>query len=828
MFALLLRPYELSLQTPLPLLSVQKTFKRFIVWSMPTALTRVAVRLRDSLDEFIERMEDGEAGRRDKYGRKTQLWHDHEYQRKQRVRRHRSKKEDSERLKRIKNDSELDATMHGAINNFEDPEGGSRGGPPGEGGIPYANHQTGGSEHGTTALREDHGGRETEMFTQEGTHSSITSRGGSRVYPSSRGEREHRDSREGGDTPRGGIRRGSRQCLHSNHSNHDDNLEVAHQSKKPKALPQSEFALEGEFIDPPPTTVDQEVREKRVRFAGLEKNGSRQPRVEKSISEEPELDRKHHNKHPSRELQTVAPAHPMKPEPYLEATGSVHSSEARLQNVAHALVNGSQPLFKDGRREVQPSAAGMSQPPLEVERHQQNISPMPSMGSMTDRANKLSAKKAEANAKRAKCNAAGTETEIEPSKLVEPQGMNDTTIPLMTDDSISVGEKKLSPVLKLRGGGQEERSYTHDDEPYECKLEDEDEYNDHEDFDDEYTGEEVETQVLHSVPYVFERDRRTYGGISTEKFSTNASPLERERPSSRQDKKTQDPNANAQFMGNLSPPRNGFGPSPLKGKDWKRSEHPGEARPESFKPRPQPSRWGGGLFAHEQKLGRFGVESHIGGLSNIHAFGNATPNTRPKPTNHSQQRWGAQCPPKTWHGSKYIPIYLSSSEESVTCESEEEEEEEEEEVQRPARGHAERRKAKKEPPASDFCAGGRGPKNGQKAGKSSTGRKRPKRDVSPPDYAGAAFPPPNHYATLGLEPNASMQEIKLAAKKKRIEKHPDKLKIGKSQEECAKIDHEAAQVGMAADVLTKPTEKSEYDEEIRKWKRRYGFWPNEV
>lgn len=133
-------------------------------------------------------------------------------------------------------------------------------------------------------------------------------------------------------------------------------------------------------------------------------------------------------------------------------------------------------------------------------------------------------------------------------------------------------------------------------------------------------------------------------------------------------------------------------------------------------------------------------------------------NTRAKPMNRSQQ-WGARCPPKPWHGSTYKPLELSSSDESVTYESEEEEEEEEDEVeQRPARGHAERRKAKKEPVTRDPHAEGQEPKHRKKPRNSSTGRKRPKRDVSPPDYAGAVSPPPNHYATLGLKPNASMEE----------------------------------------------------------------------
>ncbi|KAL9043071.1 MAG: hypothetical protein Q9214_003607 [Letrouitia sp. 1 TL-2023] len=538
----------------------------------------------------------------------------------------------------------------------------------------------------------------------------------------------------------------------------------------------------------------------------------------------------------------------MRPEPYLEEPSSGHSSEAGLQNVEDALLDGLQPPPEDGRREVQSLAAVLSRPPPK-----HNISPMPSMGSMTDRVNELSAKKAETNAKRAKRNVDGTDTETEPSELVEqpePQDMNATAVPLATDDSISV---ERFPALNLRGGGKEERSYSSGDE---CKLGDEDEYNDHEDFDDEYTGEEVEAHILHStehnVSYVFERDRRTYGGISTEKFSSKASPVERERsayggirgerfstaafpnqskakgPSSRQEKKAQDRNTNIPFNQSPSPPRNVFAPSPSKGKNWKRPGHPSEVRRENFEPRRQPSHWGGGLSSHEREFGALGVESHIGDFSNIHPFGNAIPNTRPKPMNHSQRQWGARCPPKPWHGSTYMPIYLSSSDESVTYESEEEEEEEDEEEQRPARGHAERKKARKEPTASDPRARGREPKNRKKPRNSSTGRKRPKRDVSPPDYAGAASPPPNHYATLGLEPNASMQEIKLAAKRKRIEKHPDKLKQGKSQEECAKIDHEAAQVGMAADVLTKSTERAEYDEEIRKWKRRYGSWPNEV
>ncbi|KAI4211923.1 MAG: hypothetical protein LQ351_005263 [Letrouitia transgressa] len=510
--------------------SEQRKIPNLSSFGMPTALTRVAVRLRDSLDEFIERMEDGEAGRRDKYGRKTQLWHDHEYQRKRRLRRHRSKIEVSERLKRINNDSELNATMHGALNTLEEPEGGSRDGPLGERGFAQRGQQTGSGEHGRIAFREDNGGGESQIFTRDGTHSAFPGRGGSLVYPSSR---ERRDSSGGGDNSRGGPRRGSRQYLYHNHSSHDTNVEVAHQSRNPKPLPQSQFALEGEFVDPPPITVDQEVKEKRVRFAGLQESRLRQPSVEESIPEEPELDREHHDERHSGEPKTTAPAHLMRPEPYLEETNSEYLSEAGLQDVDHALVDGSQPSPEERRKEVQSPAAGLSQRPPRVEQYQHNISPMPSMGSMTDRVNEVSVKKADANAKSAKRNFDGADTDTESPKLMEPlesQNMNATAISLATDDSISAEQ---FPALRLRGGGKDERSHSSSGEPHGGKFGNEDKYHDHEDFDDEYTGEEVEAHILHSSghseSYVFERDRRTYGSVGTGKFSTKASPVERER-----------------------------------------------------------------------------------------------------------------------------------------------------------------------------------------------------------------------------------------------------------------------------------------------------------
>lgn len=62
---------------------------------------------------------------------------------------------------------------------------------------------------------------------------------------------------------------------------------------------------------------------------------------------------------------------------------------------------------------------------------------------------------------------------------------------------------------------------------------------------------------------------------------------------------------------------------------------------------------------------------------------------------------------------------------------------------------------------------------------------------------------------------ATPAEIKSAAKRRRVEVHPDKLKKpGMSDSEQAKIDGEAAKVGEAADVLQNPQQKWEYDRQL--------------
>ena len=73
-------------------------------------------------------------------------------------------------------------------------------------------------------------------------------------------------------------------------------------------------------------------------------------------------------------------------------------------------------------------------------------------------------------------------------------------------------------------------------------------------------------------------------------------------------------------------------------------------------------------------------------------------------------------------------------------------------------------------------------------------------------------PMPDYYAILGISSRASPDEIAKAARKMRIETHPDKLKTpGMSAREEKKIDERAAGVGQAADVLMDSAQKRAYD-----------------
>ena len=71
---------------------------------------------------------------------------------------------------------------------------------------------------------------------------------------------------------------------------------------------------------------------------------------------------------------------------------------------------------------------------------------------------------------------------------------------------------------------------------------------------------------------------------------------------------------------------------------------------------------------------------------------------------------------------------------------------------------------------------------------------------------------PDHYLTLKISPLASAEEIKTAAKRRRVEVHPDRLKKeGMDESELAKIDAMAAKVGQAAEVLQNAEQKRKYD-----------------
>ena len=71
---------------------------------------------------------------------------------------------------------------------------------------------------------------------------------------------------------------------------------------------------------------------------------------------------------------------------------------------------------------------------------------------------------------------------------------------------------------------------------------------------------------------------------------------------------------------------------------------------------------------------------------------------------------------------------------------------------------------------------------------------------------------PDHYATLKLDYLATKGEIKSAAKRRRVEVHPDKfLKLGMSDSERDRIHEIAVMVGQAADLLQDPEQKLRYD-----------------
>ncbi|KAI4103628.1 MAG: hypothetical protein LQ339_004157 [Xanthoria mediterranea] len=118
-------------------------------------------------------------------------------------------------------------------------------------------------------------------------------------------------------------------------------------------------------------------------------------------------------------------------------------------------------------------------------------------------------------------------------------------------------------------------------------------------------------------------------------------------------------------------------------------------------------------------------------------------------------------------------------------------------------------------------------------------RKQPKAKAPPKTPPGASAKPPpkasrkpaphppikpktspaaiDLYALLGVKPSSSPQEIEKAAKKKRIDCHPDKLKRKEMSElELRAIDDWAKEVGGAAEVLLDPSKRAQYDRQRSK------------
>ena len=105
-----------------------------------------------------------------------------------------------------------------------------------------------------------------------------------------------------------------------------------------------------------------------------------------------------------------------------------------------------------------------------------------------------------------------------------------------------------------------------------------------------------------------------------------------------------------------------------------------------------------------------------------------------------------------------------------------------------------------------------------------TAKTRPEARAKPPPKPSTKTPvAPNVplatrdlYEVLGVNSSSSSQEIRKAAKQRRIDCHPDKLKtLDMSTAELKEIDDWAKEVGGAAEVLLDPRKRAQYD-----WRRR--------
>ncbi|KAL9611064.1 MAG: hypothetical protein Q9167_004276 [Letrouitia subvulpina] len=94
---------------------------------------------------------------------------------------------------------------------------------------------------------------------------------------------------------------------------------------------------------------------------------------------------------------------------------------------------------------------------------------------------------------------------------------------------------------------------------------------------------------------------------------------------------------------------------------------------------------------------------------------------------------------------------------------------------------------------------------------------KPNQNVSPLQHHKTQ----NFYDRLGVSLSASQSEISKAAKMKRIETHPDRVKReGMTDLELAAIDTRAKDIGEAADILGDERKRRRYDQLLRSGRNR--------
>ena len=106
-------------------------------------------------------------------------------------------------------------------------------------------------------------------------------------------------------------------------------------------------------------------------------------------------------------------------------------------------------------------------------------------------------------------------------------------------------------------------------------------------------------------------------------------------------------------------------------------------------------------------------------------------------------------------------------------------------------------------------------RNDSRQGKSRSNRNNSSHELPEPQPQQARDILPDFYAILQIGHRATDDQIRSAAKRRRVEVHPDKLKRpGMSESEMDEIDAEASRVGQASDVLLNPEQKLKYDRKL--------------